>query len=194
MSVFVVEVDGANNESLRFAPVMRTLRGSWAASRVAQNDMNDAMKSISTVPKIPGMRIKIDTSERSAIIYDPLAETEEGRQIWEKLLPKLKDHEPFFGAIQRPCKSFVVRNMSDNDLKTWMYHLRLGSEAGLLQPAEGSPPLPAMDAIKSQTGGIRVSLMASNVNALPEAERYRDVVEAKSESKPEKGQTVTAAK
>jgi hypothetical protein len=193
MAKYTIEFDGPNNENYRFAPSATTLRGAWRSHRVAHNDMNDAMKSMSTVPYIPGMRVTLNTDERSATVLDPLATTDEGKQIWEKVLAKIKQHEAFFGAKQRLLPPITKANLTDSEMKTWAYYMAMAVESGYAVVLSDSQQLPSVEQIRSLPGGIRIGLLGSNSGYKPESEKWRDVVEPAAMSKTTDGKGALAA-
>lgn len=128
------------------------LRGRWSSSVVAYADKSEALKSMSSVPIIPGIHIWLDVRERKAGIYDPLRDTDEGRRIWTDVKKILDRYAFAFGGPYAPWEPVTQDNLTIDDIKGWAFHMRTALDGGLAQYVPGSEQLPTIDKIKAMPG------------------------------------------
>jgi hypothetical protein len=163
MAKYVVEVCNKYNDNWLFpANGGELLRGRWDYMRVANLDVGSKHKTLSQAlsphgSAIPGLYIEIDTSERTVSIYDPLAETKKGRDIWNSIKLSLDQ----FGGNMVPREKSTTKlpegEKGDNTLKSWAYWVSRGvSDGDCLPVVSESEPIPSPEEIEDLWDGERL--------------------------------------
>jgi hypothetical protein len=173
----VIEIAGPRNESHTFKPLMRRLRGRWDTANVAQKDKAESLKAISTVHFIPGIHISLDVDKKTGVVFDPLAEpkdggTPEGHAIWEKIKPIMSQYPSFFSPT-KPWPQSVKENMSQDEIKTWLYEMARTVEAGYARVVSGE--LMSSEEARKLPGKRRKGALGKLHK--PEDQRWTDRVE-----------------
>lgn len=157
---YTIEVCSPKNHGLFWALTGTKLRGHWSHRVSAGVTVHDALAAIHrAAPEIPGICLEVDVTERVARQYDPLNETDEGRAIWRAIEPLLKGSP--FGEMRR-WDLWERPNLTNDELKTWLHHMRYAVDNGWAVLVAGSPQLPTLDAIAQMPGGRLTQLHDSN--------------------------------
>lgn len=119
-----VEIDGANNEQLYFAPIQRRIRGRFDFGRVAEPQAK-LLTNKYPLP-IPGQRLSLDTATGEAAIVEPLHEAEHART--RRIIEKGK-------AIAPERESLGIAHVP-----TWLFWIKRAVEAGLARVTKGTLP------------------------------------------------------
>jgi hypothetical protein len=180
--IITIEVANSKNCSVMFGGTSQRLRGRWTASNIVRSDMHDALKRLSEIPVIPGIRIQIDFNERVCRIYDPLKETEEGRKIWKEVSVVMSQFKELFGgAPMQPWDEQRIKNASHSDLKSWLYWMRRLHDidhAVLVESESNVSEMPSLEKIATLPGRrIRSPFNVSRPHDDPR--RYTDEVPVK---------------
>lgn len=178
--VFVAEVASKRNNSLWHGPTTEKLRGRWSAANVARQDMHQALREMSEIPVIPGIRIVIDFEKRECRLEDPLRTTEAGQKIWEQVRTVLHHWKGMLGPHgMEPMETRVYPNATDDELKNWLYWLRRDVDAGsveFLSNESTVKELPPLDRIRAMPG--RRVKAPFDSRPLTDERRYTDCVPA----------------
>lgn len=157
----IVEIATKLNASVRFGPATSILRGRWTSSNAAHLSPSPSgpMREIARIDRIPGIWIVIDMNKRMASVVDPLAETEEGQEIYRQLR---SIQNRFKGRIDQggPLARTDYQDLSNDELKTWLYWTRRLVDNNMAVIIEGD--LPTLDVIKSKMpGGVKLDFWAT---------------------------------
>jgi hypothetical protein len=180
----IIEIAAPLNRQVRFGPTGETLRGHWSHAVTGGRSVHESISQLHSVaPEIPGIYLSLDVHARVAKRYDPLRDTEEGRQLWAKIDDVLKRFPEALGQMQ-PWDAAVYTELDDNQVKTWLYEMRKLVDDGLARVVPGSMPMPDRERIRTLPGGRQAEFWGSKF--VEEKDRYVDV-------RPRKGNTGTAA-
>ena len=119
-----VEIDAARNESLRFRPLQRTVRGRFDLNRVAEPQAR--LQSAAWPVPIPGQRLGIDAAG-SGYLLEPLHDTANA-SIREKIEKAGMRLEP------------ELTEFPDIDSPTWLYWIKRAVESGIARVISGNLP------------------------------------------------------
>ncbi len=155
MAKYEVEIGNNMNDSWLFPGNGTPMRGRWDYQNCSHLDTGERHKSIQQKTSfIPGLCIRIDTDAKKITVFDPLAETSEGRSIWEKIQVAVESFGE--GGKFKPWPSQVIDLAVDRDaagtLKTWMYWCARGISDGMCKPTESSARWPTMEIIEKMDG------------------------------------------
>jgi hypothetical protein len=162
MARYVVEVCNKYNDNWLFpANNGELLRGRWDYMRVANFDVGSKHKTLQQAlsafgSSIPGLYIEINTDDRTVSIYDPLAETKKGRDLWNAIKPAL---EAFGGNMvprERTVTELKPGEAGDDIIKTWAYWVSRGVSDGDCLPVAESEKIPHYDEIEETWAGDRL--------------------------------------
>lgn len=155
MARYIIEIAGRNNERHCFGPTGQTLRGRYDFSNVTHRDKSEAMKAMSRVGVIQGICIELDTERAVGRVFDPLRETEEGRKKWSEVLAVIREYPFEFGNSTQLMETEDYRELSIDDVKTWMYEMRKAVDGGIARMI-GEAKLPTLADIRTKIPGKRV--------------------------------------
>jgi hypothetical protein len=146
-SEFVVEIATRLNQNVFFHPVGETLRGRWLTANVSPMSLNS---EILKVGDLPGVRIRVDAPRRKADIFDPMGLPEK-RDALEGFQKRCRaELSSMFNEGPLPAKTY--QNMSDTDLKTWIYWIRRLVNVNHVEIISGSvPTLEEIEALPGKT-------------------------------------------
>ena len=119
-----IEIDGDRNESLRFRPLQRSIRGRFDLNRIAEPQAR--LRAAELPLPIPGQRLGIDPSGTGYLI-EPLHD-EDHATIREKIEKKGMKLEP------------ELTEFPNIDLPTWLYWLKRAVESGIAKITKGKLP------------------------------------------------------
>lgn len=163
MAKYVVEVSNKYNDNWLFpANGGELLRGRWDYMRVANLDVGAKHKTLQQAlaphgSSIPGLYIEIDTSERTVSIYDPLAETKKGRDIWNAIKNSLDQFGGNMAPKEKSTMKLAEGEKGDDILKSWAYWVARGVSDGDCYPVMSeSEPLPSYEEIEETWAGDRL--------------------------------------
>src|SRR5579862_5889127 len=107
-STIEVEIDGAANEQLFFAPLQRRIRGKFDLNRVAEPLAR--MKTREWPQPIPGQRLGIDLETGQGYLTEPLHESANGA-IKERILrtAKLGPEREAFASVHVPTWLYWIK-------------------------------------------------------------------------------------
>jgi len=152
MAETIIEIAGPNNESVVFDPVGQRLRGRWSHVATAGHTIHESLAALQrAAPEIPGIYIALDPQARTARVFDPLKETEEGQRIWSLIQPVLTTYEAFLNN-GRPWDTQVYENLTPDQVKTWAFEIRNVLDCGYGRMVSGPEP-PPLATIKAMPGG-----------------------------------------
>lgn len=179
MAETVIEIYGECNRSVHFGLENRRLRGHWSLRVSAGFATAPEFAQLqSTAPEIPGICIGLDIDKRTARIFDPLRETQAGRELWRQIEPILNQH-PDVLPKGKPWPEVKRDRLTDDEVKTWAFEMRSILDCGLGKYVSG-PELPDAESIKSQMPGKRKRHLLSTIQWKPES-YYADAVPSKGE-------------
>ena len=184
MARFTIEIVQRQNEGHIFAPLRERVRGRWDFGNVADKDLGaDGLKALAReVRVIPGQYIDIDTEKMKGAIYDPLAETTEGKRTWEVMSRIINQHKGEFGSAKTPetPKSY---DLSHDDVKNWLWEFGKVLASNQAQLVSGSDPFPSFEEISRMPGKRNRDIMNTGVQE-KDLKKFVDIVPIK-ESKRE---------
>jgi hypothetical protein len=124
----VIEVADDRNRNPIFPPNRATLRGRWNRANLRGSERVEQLEAF---PDLPGSHIALDGRRRQADIYDPLSEDcgdlptclRAGERA-ETLLQAQQVYKRVFNRDCGPHPKTTVKDMTDTDIKTWLYWMR----------------------------------------------------------------------
>lgn len=155
MAKYEVEVSNRTNDSWLFPVGSQKFRGRWSYQNCAHLDTGEAHKALMQIVNfIPGLYIRIDTDAKKIQVLDPLSETPEGREIWDKITSKVQQFSEGGGFKPRPTQ--VIDLKIDRDaagtLKSWMYWCARGIESEIAVPTKASAEWKSIEDIELMEG------------------------------------------
>lgn len=172
MAETIIEIAGPHNEHALFGPLGERLRGRWNAHALSGRSAHESLAALhAALPEgyIPGICLAIDPAKQTGRRFDPLKETDEGRAIWQAIEPVLQQYAEFLKGGQ-PWDETVVRDLSPDALKTWVYDMRNLIDCGLARHISG-PELPSLEKIREFVGARKLH------NWIGPRSRTADIVE-----------------
>jgi hypothetical protein len=177
MAETIIEISGGKNDSVYWPITSDRLRGRWNSVHTAGFQLSPWLSDIVRIaPTIPGIHIALDIQERKARIFDPLVETDEGRELWAQLEPVYKSRKP--GKV-RLMDTSVFADLSDDAVKTWAFNMRSLLDGKMAAKVSG-PELPSASEIRKKMPGRRETKLGSNY-PWSDKERFTDTVPSKGE-------------
>jgi hypothetical protein len=155
----VIELDGSQNESFEFPPLLEIFRGRWDRQGLPPA-ATSRLSGVLSLPDIPGICIGLSISERCGRAFDPL-----GLPEGEATLQKVKAHfktDQNVGEVG-PMQTITVKDMNDDQLATWHHWMKefVKREKAVLRKGNLDRKL---------KGRVRIGFHNSN----PAAPRYQD--------------------
>jgi len=180
----VIEIASDQNNNFLFGPLGHVhIRGRWDFTKVAGLFSHDSMKALNQITSIiPGEYLAVDVKSRTCRLYDPMRETEKGRELWKKLSPIIEQYAGHFSCGTDLREPVVIPDCNEDTLKTWLYYMRRAVDAGLAKVV-GNNRLPELDEIKALPGRREVGFFANTQYENEEDRekaRWKDVVPLKS--------------
>ncbi len=151
----IVEVCMEKNRQLIFTPLNEKLRGRWNNTVAAGRSMHESLQTLSELPYIPGIRLLVDTAKRRLGKIDPLG-TDEFAATFRIINKVAGDHPQLFGGSQVRVEDPVLYEadqVSDDELKRWLYWIWRGIKGGKLMVVSGTAP--SIDEIRALPGYVR---------------------------------------
>lgn len=155
MARYIIEIAGPRNERHCFGPIGQTLRGRYDFSNIAHRDKSESMKALSRVSVIPGICVELDTDKAIGRVFDPLRETEEGRRKWAEISAVVREYQFEFGNATQLMETQEYSELSQDDIKTWMFEMRKVVDAGYARMISEAK-LPSSVEIRTKVPGKRV--------------------------------------
>jgi len=154
---FTVEVaDEANRQWL--CPILNeVLRGRWLRSNCPNQQFTGALRHM---PDTPGIMIAVNVIRKAVRVWDPLSDPRNA-EVWAKAKAAFKAH---FNEETSPFKEVSKANLSDSDLKTWLYWIRRGVESKSLTVINGT--VPDHETIRKCPGKTKIEFFNSNQKAI----------------------------
>ena len=136
-----VEVASALNSNLWFRPCERILRGRFAIENVPHGSTPDELAQIFRGNPLPGLYITVDPSRRTAEVRDPMGDPQRKDQLAE-VVRRIKAARVVMAWNEEPTfeKTDRRENLSDTDIKTWLYWMRRAVDSGHAEVVHGSLP------------------------------------------------------
>lgn len=169
-SKVTIEIGNRMNQNFRFGPTDEVLRGCWDGSHVA-TVAGEVLQGIHSLGPIPGIRVTVDQKKRIVSRYDPLVETEQGRELWNRLDANFKKNRACFPACQ-PLPTVVREDCTADDIKEWLYAMRQAVDSDIAKVLDGT--LPSMNEIRAMPGKRRKSFFDTVVRE--DKDRWTDEV------------------
>lgn len=113
----VIEIGDHRNRNILWPITQVVLRGRWNRSNLSGTTMAQVMTAM---PDLPGMHISCDPSRQQARIFDPLADESNA----DLLFKAQRIHEQAYRTTAGPEKPILQENMTDTEIKTWLYWMR----------------------------------------------------------------------
>ncbi len=179
----VIEIATERNNNYLFDPLGHVhIRGRWDFHKAAGRYSHEAMKALNKLTTvIPGECLAVDVKNRTCRLFDPLRETAAGRKIWASIKPIIEQYQSHFQCGVGLREPTVIRDCSEDTLKTWLYYMRRAVDSGHAKVV-GNRVLPPLEEIKALPGRREVGFF-SNTQYKTEEERekyrWRDVVPLK---------------
>lgn len=202
MAIFTIEVNNSTNGGHVWMITKDNLRGRWDFGRTAHRNISqsaEGTKQLARVVRtIPGMFIQVDTEKWIGRIFDPLKETEEGREIFAKITQVYKQYESEFGLGRVglvDAREFVFNDA--NELKEWMYRMRQAVDSK--NASAVGDEMPSIRDIEKAPGGI-LNNLGSDVDTKPKEDpndnrpiKYRNVVKVPPNYRPKREEEAPAS-
>lgn len=154
LSEISIEICGPQNECVMFDPTQNKLRGRWSHHVSSGRSMHESLSRVQAASSvIPGMCVAITPQAASGRIFDPLRETEAGRDIWKRIAPILKAFENFF-ENGRPVPQKDFASLTADDIKEWLFRMRQLVDTGMAVLTPESAPLPTLAEIVAMPGKV----------------------------------------
>ena len=129
----VVEMGNDRNDNIMFPPTKDFLRGRWAPAGLAAGERSRG-RDPHQLPITPGLYVVVNVKNRLLRIEDPLAQ-EQHRETLAKLNAVLRG----WGEQRRElCPTKEIRAATDEQLATWVHHLRYLVETGNARVIHGA--------------------------------------------------------
>jgi len=173
----IIEMTAPRSRRPVFKPNQsKPLRSRWnASSMLGQGTPAPALVELmASAPEIPGMVIAIDTQKREGRIFDPLAETPDGKAIWQRMKPVLDANQEVFGSNMQPQRTVVREGMEPDDMKTWLWEMRKLVDSGAATVVSGQ--LPEKDQIRKLPGKRQAVFADPLVHHISNESKYADSV------------------
>lgn len=161
MAETIIELAGPHCETIMFGPTGEArLRGRWTHAITAGKSVHESLAALHAAAPggvIPGLCLGIDPRERRVRRFDPMHPTDgtaDGKACWAAIEPILKRYAENFAAM-KPWNSIARENVSDDELKTWIFYARKLIDEGLAVHASG-PQLPSLEDCKKLPGAVIV--------------------------------------
>ncbi len=159
----VIEFADDHNCWHMWPPVSESFRGRWLNANIP-SQQKDQDGHIDAIGDIPGIRVGIDISRRRAIIFDALSLPEHADRL-EKLTKVVKRVR---NEDCKPNKPIVRENMTDTEIKSWLYWGR--RKLMVNQAIEISGQWPTLEEIERLPGKTRIEYF----NSSAKARKYRE--------------------
>lgn len=156
MAKVVIEICGKQNQSYQFSPLEEKVRGRWDSARAPQRGRSSGLgELLMAAPVIPGEYILCDLSKMEGHRFDPLRETDEGRQLWAEMEPIIRRHEREFGQALK-LREPSIQKLSENGenggilIKDWLWAMARAVHGGHARLVSGE--LPTFEQISAMPG------------------------------------------
>lgn len=115
------------------------VRGTWSVTRLHQRGIGgrDIGQAMSSMPDIPGQRLRIDPRAMKATLYDPL---DDDPALLERINVVAKNARSFWKGAPFKAVPVVELSLTPDLLKTLLAELRRKREAGNVAVVEGRMP------------------------------------------------------
>lgn len=175
-----IEIATSKNQNFLFGPLGHLrIRGRWDFHKVAGRFSHDAMKMLNQATDIiPGECIAVDIENRTCRLFDPLRETERGRELWAKIEPIVAEYQGHFECGTKLREPVVIADCNEDTLKTWLYYMRRAVDAGHAKVIS-KREIPPLEKIRALPGRREAGFFANTQFRDEEAReksRWRDIV------------------
>lgn len=178
----VIEICGKQNQDYTFRPLEEKLRGRKDSAFFPQRGRPAGLADLlAAAPVIPGEYIMVDLDKMEGHRFDPLRETPEGRELWEKVTPIIRRHEREFGPILELRQPAIHKLTHDGDeggglIKDWLWAMARAVQGEHARIVSGE--LPSLQQIREMPG--KRTRDPGNTGAQEEKlQKYTDVVPVK---------------
>lgn len=158
--IFTIEINNENNGGHFWSPTGEALRGRWDFGRTAHRNISqdaEGMKQLARIVRlIPGMFVQVDIESWTGRIFDPMNETEEGREQLAKIKQVYKQNESEFGTEDFGlAKTREFQFDTADELKEWTFRMAQAVAAKNATVVDGSEDMPSPEQIaKTMPGGL----------------------------------------
>jgi hypothetical protein len=167
-----IEFAAKRNGTILWPLDFETYRGRWDSSYVSGQSPSEGMGAIHRAfPVIRGICVEVDTAERVVRIFDPYAPGEVDEAKWSALSKTLKGLPGGLGKTNwAPMEAKVIKNLTADQLKDWMYQCRHHADIGKAEPLtdRGYSSWPSQDEIAKMPGKNRVNFYSASHNGITE--------------------------
>lgn len=156
MALYTIEFVNDGNSGHIWAPSNERIRGRFSFANVAHRDIgSDALKEMSrSIRFVPGQYVQIDTEQFIGRVIDPLGETRDGKETWDKIDTIIRRHIGEFGSPMKPIPLTEVK-LSVNQMKEWLYEMARCIETGKAQVVPGSDEILTVEQARKVPGKRR---------------------------------------
>lgn len=174
MGTFRIEIADKQNSNYLFAAIQSTIRGRATPANVASKDKNEFQKAFWGLGDIPGQYIELDADKRIGRVIEPLADTDEGRELFKQICEVFERFPSQSGGKPslEPTKEI---KLSVDDVKTWAFEMAQCIETRKAVYVGNSERLPPQEEIRTTWAGAR--LRTGEMCFTPESRRC-DVVDS----------------
>ena len=174
---FTIEIADRLNRSHQFDPLNKSLRGRYSFANVAGQDMTEALRQLSAVQIIPGIRLSVNLTARTLRMFDPLADRENA-DVMRQIKNIVHAYPGLLGSAHtRAWDEWTKEDATDDELKDWMYWMRIAVDIGSAVMVPGSLELPSIQFIRTKVPGRRRRNYGL-AQALADADLWTDYVPA----------------
>jgi hypothetical protein len=157
---FVAEIDDGKGGRLQLncrPRLGKIVRGRFDLAKLGERIMDDRLKGLPTV--IPGILFSFNGAARKIGFHDPLA-FPKNQALRKAVGDAIKNYT---GQDQSPEKVVEYAELSDDDLKNWLYWMRRHLDAKQIVVHKGA--VPDMKVIEKMPGRVRHQPMDKNPKA-----------------------------
>jgi len=164
-----IELADERNRSFSWGLTMEILRGGWSRRNLHSDEL---VEDLAAMPDIPGLRIRLNTERKLAVIYDPLG-LPDNKALADKISNIIFAR---FRVRQGPAAPNERRDLDADDIKSWLYCMARRRDANECRVTVGD--LPATSRIERMPGRIRVEAYNSSARACKWKEDFNAHVDA----------------
>lgn len=150
--MYEIEIAGPKNEQQFFSPTQSIVRGRWHVANVSTREQSTAMRDMNRVNEIPGKRISLGIKKRIGKITDPLLTSKEGVEKFKEINKISTEHQESLGGEKKLEEDQEFKNLTLDEIKTWLHHMRAIIDNKMGQKTENSLQLPSLEKISTMPG------------------------------------------
>lgn len=152
LSEVVIELGDDRCRNMMWPLTKVVLRGRWSRSNIPTS----AHQSFASMPDLPGVHISCDPSRKRARVFDVLSDPSNE----ELLLKAQKVYQEAFQERAGPEKTVLYENLSDNEIRTWLWEMRKAVDGKRARVVHGE--LPTREQIEGLPGRTRIELNSNS--------------------------------